>query len=82
MIIPSKCSLSGSGRYSRSAKFDTTSELIMFTESAVQYAERVLYRIYKLIQLYRRLPCGVSPSRMHLPFELIPQSPRLYQEPR
>jgi len=24
-----------SGRYSRSAKFDTTSELIMFTESAV-----------------------------------------------
>jgi len=31
-----------SGRYSRSAKFDTTSELIMFTESAVQYAEQVL----------------------------------------
>jgi len=40
----------------RSAEFVTSSELLY----AVQYAERVLCRIYKLIQLYRTVPCGVS----------------------
>ena len=32
----------GAGRVSRSAEFVTSSELIMSTESAVQYADRVL----------------------------------------
>ena len=65
-------------RYSQSATYVTSYELSYLLNSAVHYADRVsCCDEYKLIQLYRRLPCGVSLLTHISTFELIPVLPRL-----
>jgi len=72
--------IGGAGRFSRSAKFATSSELLYLLNLVYNMPSECCDE-YNLIQLYQKSSVWCFAFSHTSTFELIPQLPRLNQEP-